>query len=164
MPVSGHKVLAYGEENCFKHPSPSARHIFLHPGSHYWVFRILLQRGGWSASHPENLRAPPNLDGALVLLASVDQLVRQVSLLIEIKLQAARTWNHFFYRWLGYWTRSVENHQVMTRTTWFLWFSLLFAPTFGITSGHALIAHYYPKLVNLVNSEEDAESEAGGVR
>ena len=52
----------------------------------------------------------------------------------------------------------------MTRTTWFLWFSLLFAPTFGITSGHALIAHYYPKLVNLVNSEEDAESEAGGVR
>ena len=52
----------------------------------------------------------------------------------------------------------------MTRTTWFLWFSLLFAPTFGITSGHALIAHYYPKLVNLVNSEEDAESKAGGVR
>ena len=96
MPVSGHKILAYGEENCFKHPSPSARHIFLHPGSHYWVFRILLQRGGWSASHPENLRAPPNLDGALVLLASVDQLVRQVSLLIEIKLQAARTWNNFF--------------------------------------------------------------------
>ena len=71
-----------------------------------------------------------------------------------------------FFRLLGYWSRSRENHKVMTRTFWYLWFSIVAAPTFGLTSGLALIEHYAPPLFDMrpENSFEAARNDSGGVR
>jgi len=40
-------------------------------------------------------------------------------------------------RWMGHWTRSDENHNIMKKTFWYLLFMAVILPTFGFTSGQA---------------------------
>jgi len=42
-------------------------------------------------------------------------------------------------RWLGFWYRSEENHSIMIKTFWYLWVMVLIFPTFGFTTGLALL-------------------------
>ena len=47
-------------------------------------------------------------------------------------------------RWLGFWYRSEENHSVMRKTFWYLWFIVIIFPTFGLTTGVALLEKFLP--------------------
>jgi len=46
-------------------------------------------------------------------------------------------------RWLGFWYRSEENHSIMIKTFWYLWVMVLIFPTFGFTTGLALLENLF---------------------
>ena len=46
-------------------------------------------------------------------------------------------------RWLGFWYRSEENHSIMIKTFWYLWIMVLIFPTFGFTTGLALLENLF---------------------
>jgi len=46
-------------------------------------------------------------------------------------------------RWLGFWYRSEENHSIMLKTFWYLWIIVLIFPTFGFTTGLALLEQLF---------------------
>jgi hypothetical protein len=57
-------------------------------------------------------------------------------------------------RWLGFWYRSEENHSIMIKTFWYLWVMVLIFPTFGFTTGLALLENLFgPGAVNGTDPE-----------
>jgi len=46
-------------------------------------------------------------------------------------------------RWLGHWYRSTENHSIMIKSFWYLWIIVLIFPTFGFTTGMAVIENFF---------------------
>jgi len=48
-------------------------------------------------------------------------------------------------RWLGHWYRSEENHSIMIKSFWYLWIIVLIFPTFGFTTGMAVIENVLGK-------------------
>jgi len=48
-------------------------------------------------------------------------------------------------RWLGHWYRSEENHSIMIKSFWYLWIIVLIFPTFGFTTGMAVIENMFGK-------------------
>jgi len=52
-------------------------------------------------------------------------------------------------RWLGHWYRSEENHSIMIKSFWYLWVIVLIFPTFGFTTGMAVLENFFaPKQEN----------------
>jgi len=60
--------------------------------------------------------------------------------LISVLMPALVTWS---VRLRGEWYRSEENHSVMLKTFWYLWIVVLVFPTFGLTTGFALLARSF---------------------
>merc|ERR1719154_125967 len=59
-------------------------------------------------------------------------------------------------RMLGFWYRSEENHSIMIKSFWYLWIMVLIFPTFGFTTGLAL-------LENLFNPSSNSSSDPHSV-
>ena len=46
-------------------------------------------------------------------------------------------------RWLGFWYRSEENHSIMKKSFWYLWFMVIIFPTLGLTTGFAFFENFF---------------------